>query len=112
MFRIGCGGEEWLRKIRWEKSVYGRGVGVCINNTTFEKREGNCLNRTQVLMRAEINEMKQFEALDPFKKIMRRSVCKFVFMDAILGFERITGDEKLRFLSWRDREQRTEEGWE
>lgn len=85
---------------------------MCINNTTFEKREGNCLNRTQVLMRAEINEMKQFEALDPVNKIMRRSVCKFVFMDAILGFERITGDEKLRFLSWRDREQRTEEGWE
>ncbi|EXM35906.1 hypothetical protein FOTG_00269 [Fusarium oxysporum f. sp. vasinfectum 25433] len=56
--------------------------------------------------------MKKFEALDPVKKIMRRSVCKFVLMDAILGFERITGDEKLRFLSWRDREQRTEEGWE
>lgn len=79
---------------------------MCINNTAFEKREGNCLNRTQVLMRAEINEMKQFEALDPVKNIMRRPVCKFVFMDAILGFERITGDEKLRFLSWRDREQR------
>lgn len=71
-----------MRKIRREKSVYGRGEGVCINCqiTNFEKREGKRSCRTQVLRCAEMNDIRQLEALYPVAKIMRRSICRLVFI--------------------------------